>query len=162
MLKPLLPLVAAISISACNVNPELAAMQLSVMQTPPAQLNATQIAHLSGSLFETCRAYNLGSYANPQTKTRVAHTAADVRKLESILRRHGLTGRDLELLRSRDRSFGTGQTFRGLTCSLGYAPRVNRAFYPGTGHNWQAILGSQYVYLRGDGSETGMKVYAWN
>jgi hypothetical protein len=73
-----------------------------------------------------------------------------------------MTARDVELIRARDTMFGTGQSWNGLFCSLGYVPEVNKSFYQGSGHRWQAILPSQYVYLEGNGTPSGMKITAWN
>lgn len=88
---------------------------------------------------------------------------ADYAALEKRLRGAGLTSRDFELLRNGGQSFGTGQTYVGLVCSLGYEPNVNKAFYPGIGNQWQVVTQYQtYIYLQGDGTERGMRVTSWN
>ncbi len=78
------------------------------------------------------------------------------------LRRRGLTGRDIELIGDPKHIYGTGMSFHGLSCALARVPPTNRAFYPGIGHQWQAITGEGYVYLVGDGTPEGMRVRSWN
>ena len=78
-------------------------------------------------------------------------------------KRRGFSPRDIEILLDPDHLYATGMSFRGLSCALGYEPPVNDAFYPGAGHQWQAVLpGYRYVYLEGDGTKSGMRVKAWN
>ena len=50
----------------------------------------------------------------------------------------------------------------GIKC-LGFNI-VNNSFYSGSGHQWQMQrLGEgSYVYLKGDGTDKGMIVDAWN
>jgi len=86
----------------------------------------------------------------------------DFTEYETVFRQMSLTDGDIKLLRSRNGSFGIGQTFMGLTCSLGYVPRVNKSFYEGAGHRWQAVLPNRFVYLTGDGEADNMRVHAWN
>jgi len=112
-----------------------------------------------------CALYNRGVRASADAPLQqIPYDRSDFTAIERELRGMGLTARDIELLRRRSQTYGTGQTYAGLSCSLGYAPRVNRSFYPGTGNQWQAVLGQYgpYVYLRGDGTPSGMRVYAWN
>ena len=79
-----------------------------------------------------------------------------------MLREKGLTRRDVEITRDKSVDFGTGQTPKGLFCSLGYEPNVNKSFLGGK-HRWQAVLNDgDYVYLEGDGTIEGMRVTGWN
>lgn len=89
---------------------------------------------------------------------------ADYADYEQLFRAWGMSSRDIELIQRRNQTYGTGQTWLGLRCSLGFTPKVNKSFYQGLGHRWQAVLGeySEFVYLEGDGTATGMKVNAWN
>lgn len=90
-------------------------------------------------------------------------TAEDRAVLEPEFRRRGFSRRDIEILLDPDHLYGTGMSFRGLSCALGYEPSVNDAFYPGAGHQWQAALpGYRFVYLEGNGTKAGMRVTAWN
>lgn len=93
-----------------------------------------------------------------------ALTQEDYADYEKLFRAWGMSSRDIELLQKRNQSYGTGQTYLGLKCSIASEPRVNKSFYQGIGHRWQAVLGgySEFVYLEGDGTETGMRVTGWN
>lgn len=93
-----------------------------------------------------------------------ALTQEDYADYEKLFRAWGMSSRDVELLRKRDKFYGTGQTYLGLKCSIGREPRLNKSFYQGVGHRWQAVLGeySEFVYLEGDGTDTGMRVTGWN
>ena len=94
--------------------------------------------------------------------TPATFSTTDRAAVTAELRRRGYSGRDLELLTDPAANFGTGMTFRGLSCAIGYEPRINDAFYPGIGHQWQAVTPGSYVYLEGDGTKAGMRVKAWN
>jgi len=74
----------------------------------------------------------------------------------------GLNKRDLEILSDPDATYGTGMTFPGLECAAGRPLSINDSFYSGSGHHWQVPFGSGYVYLRGDGTKSGMTVHSWN
>lgn len=87
----------------------------------------------------------------------VDYLAMNMTKIRNM---RGLTKRDVELVLGG--SYGTGMTFNGLKCLVGYEPPVNASFYPGIGHQWQAVLGDEYVYLEGDGTAGGMRVTSWN
>lgn len=152
-------LAAALFLAACATSDPIRA---TILDEQPSAFSAEKRAAVAKDLNLICYIYRNGHFAPQPKRVRTPYTAADFKTLEAMMRKHGLSNRDIELIRQRDMSFGTGQSWKGLTCSLGRVPRVNKAFYPGIGHQWQAVLGSQYVYLRGDGSETGMKVKAWN
>lgn len=84
-------------------------------------------------------------------------------QLLSDLRSAGLINRDIELLFPSGRpqeQFGTGMSYNGLIC-LG-AQSVNETYDPVLGHIWQVQVGSDYVYLRGNGKAENMRVYSWN
>lgn len=92
---------------------------------------------------------------------------ADAAVARQELARRGFSARDTELIAKQGTHWGTGMTYRGLKCSNGRwdggFEAVNKAFYPGLGHQWQVDVGNfEFVYLRGDGTEAGMKVHAWN
>jgi len=122
--------------------------------------NETMLAQSPANLIALCNAYRRGGWLSGGRLQ--AYTQEDLNVLTPILRQQGLSGRDIELLNSRSQAFGTGQTFLGLACSAGYFPQVNKSFHQGVGHRWQAVMGSQYVYLEGDGTNRGMKVTGWN
>ena len=82
--------------------------------------------------------------------------------LRAELKKRGLIKRDIEIIADRESIYGTGMTFSGLSCALGFEPETNKAFYSGIGHRWQAVTGEGYVYLEGDGTERGMRVRSWN
>ena len=105
-----------------------------------------------------CANYRQGSAGGERLRQE------DYQDYEQVFNAWGMTARDIELIRAREQMFGTDQTFLGLTCSLGYTPRVNKSFYQGIGHRWQAVLGdsSRFIYLEGNGTEAGMRVTAWN
>lgn len=111
-----------------------------------------------GSLMVFCRNYRIGSAGSDPLRPE------DYAEYETVFRLAGMNARDLEMIRERSRTFGTGQTFLGLSCSLGNLTDVNRSFYQGLGHQWQVVVGdhSQFIYLEGDGTLTGMIVTGWN
>ena len=86
--------------------------------------------------------------------------------LAKQFRKRGLNRRDIDVLFDTNSDFGTGMSFNGLSCSIRYGRVINRAFYPGIGHQWQYETGSggatQYVYLQGNGEPSGMIVTSWN
>lgn len=150
---------AAALMAACGpVDP----IRSTILHEPPTAFSAEKRSVVASDLKTVCYLYQNGGYATLEEQVRRPYSAADFKLLEAMMRKHGMNNRDIQLVRSRDQTFGTGQTWKGLTCSLGMVPRVNKAFYPGIGHQWQAIVGSQYIYLRGDGTEAGMRVHAWN
>jgi len=134
--------------------------------TKPSEWQGPQLdAARAQGMGNFCSLYNRGFRGDPEriASGPIPYDQADFEAIERSLRTFGLTSRDIELLRRRSRTFGTNQTFAGLSCSLGNEPRVNRSYYPGIGNQWQAVLSSsEYVYLRGDGTPSGMRVYAWN
>jgi hypothetical protein len=130
----------------------------------PVEWSSEQRASLSEVPFvELCRMYREG-----RARSGV-YTADDLRLLEGELRLRGLSLRDIDLIRNRSGTIGTGQSWQGLSCSqpgtMGRSADVriiNRSFYPGVGHTWQVRAYRTYVYLRGDGTEKNMRVHSWN
>ena len=88
----------------------------------------------------------------------------DKNRAYKILRKRGFSKRDADLISDQGIIYGTQMTFRGLKCTTaGNLAIVNKAFYPYIGHEWQVEVGEfEFVYLRGDGTEKGMRVFAWN
>lgn len=83
--------------------------------------------------------------------------------LKSYLRKSKLNSRDIHFILDTEwGTFGTGMSALGMQC-LGYR-LINKSYYSGTGHRWQMQISgySNYVYLRGNGTETGMIVDSWN
>lgn len=146
-------------VAACRpITPELTpgfeAFAILPTQWSEKDASFAMNAHMS----VPCRAYSKG-----RTTLGKKYSRDDFITLAGYLHTRGLSRRDIELLASRDQSFGTGQSFLGLSCSVGYEPEVNKSFYQGVGHRWQAILpGPRYIYLEGDGTPTGMTVTGWN
>jgi len=140
-----------------SVRPSVKVAIISPMQWTNADIDAA-------GMLTVCGLYNRGFYAtSASADSRQAYSADELRRMERVLKeRWKLSARDIELLRKRNHSFGTGQSFVGLVCSMGRNLEVNKSFYQGIGHQWQAVLSSQYVYLRGDGTPTGMRVTSWN
>jgi len=90
-----------------------------------------------------------------------SYTTADRQIVKAGLTKRGMTSHDADLILGGN--YGTGMTFPGLACLVGYEPPVNTSFYPGIGHQWQAVLANgDYVYLEGDGTRGGMRVTSWN
>jgi|GEM_PF-5869562 len=89
---------------------------------------------------------------------------SDKKAAYDLLRKRGFSKRDADLISDKGEYYGTGMTYKGLVCSTGTPTRVNKSFYQYSGHNWQVVLGdhSDFVYLRGNGTESGMKVTSWN
>ena len=88
-------------------------------------------------------------------------TAADIPIYTAALRQRGLSARDADLILTDQ--VGTGESFLALQCSEGPNMGVNRSFYSGVGHQWQAVTQKfGYVYLSGDGTVLGMRVTGWN
>ena len=101
------------------------------------------------------------SYCLAVKNRRASYSQKDVSIVGDGLRKRGFSGRDVELI--LDGSYGTGMSFPGLVCLVSYEPQVNTSFYPGVGHQWQAVLANgDYVYLEGDGTRGGMRVTSWN
>lgn len=89
-------------------------------------------------------------------------TPEDLSVLDGELKRRGFSNRDIELIRTRNQLFGTDQSYRGLLCSLGAIKDVNKSFIAGQ-HSWQVVtFGSSFIYLEGNGQESGMRVTGWN
>jgi len=151
----------AVTVAACEPSPQFQAFSAVAGRPPsawsPDEMRAVPTAGL-------CDFSRRGAYATSAAPAvRTAYTRDDLIGLEAEMRRRGLRARDIEILRLRNRSYGTGQSFDGLVCSIGYTPKVNEAFYSGIGHRWQAILeGGDYVYLEGDGTPSRMLVTGWN
>lgn len=128
--------------------------------TPPSQWTDTQIetaTYGENSFFAACLLYQIGASGQKDL------TKNDFAVLDKILLKRGLNRRDLEIMSDPEAGFGTGQSYTGLQCkNSGQVRVVNRSFYPGTGHEWQAQLGDSFIYLRGDTTEDGMIVFAWN
>jgi hypothetical protein len=135
---------------------------LFLVTTQPTEWSEYARSSLSKKgILEICSAYNRGGSMTGGNLH--PYSVADFKIIEVELKRRGLTGRDIELLRSRRQTYGTGQTYTGLICSLVYEPQINQAYYPGIGNQWQAVLyGGDYVYLEGDGTPRGMHVTSWN
>lgn len=129
----------------------------SIADKRPSELSAEERRVLPLTLgAPLCTVYNTG-----RARTG-AFDDSDYRILEQALSER-LTARDLELLRSRNEDFGTDQSWHGLRCSVPGTRIVNRSFYPGIGHTWQARTpGGQFIYLRGDGTTDNMRVHSWN
>lgn len=92
---------------------------------------------------------------------------ADASVARQELARRGFSSRDAELIARQGTNWGTGMSYRGLKCTNGRwdggFDSVNKAFYPGLGHQWQVDMGNfDFVYLKGDGTDGGMRVHAWN
>jgi hypothetical protein len=122
----------------------------------PSQFSPQELAYFNGMP-------NLGAfgYCDIIAKQYASYSKADMAIVRAELTRRGFTKRDADLI--LEGNYGTGQTFKGMTCSLGYSPQVNTAFYPGVGHRWQAVTaGRSYIYLEGNGTPEGMRVTAWN
>lgn len=139
---------AAMTLTACS-----ASTLGGVMLTPAAQLEPNAL--LKMPLYTGVSG---PSVCGHMAVNRARSSQADLDLYSTALRKH-LPARDVELITQR--SYGTGMTFNGLRC---IAPNVhvNDAFYPGIGHRWQAVNGSDYIYLEGDGTPEGMRVIAWN
>ena len=112
------------------------------------------------AFFDKLPTYDINGYCVTVKNKLASYTAADRKIVAAGMHARGLTKRDVELV--MDGSYGTGMTFNGLKCLVGYEPPVNASFYPGIGHQWQAVLGDEYVYLEGDGTVGGMRVTSWN
>ena len=154
---------AVLALAACGpVDPASIPTSGMYVAKPPAIWtdNEVSLARQPENLIGLCSAYNRGGWLSGGRLQ--PFTQADLNILAPLLRQHGLSARDMELLASRSRQFGTGQSFVGLVCSLGYRPSVNKSFYQGVGHRWQAVLPRQFVYLEGDGSDRNMRVTGWN
>ncbi|WP_295450142.1 hypothetical protein [uncultured Pseudophaeobacter sp.] len=146
-------LLAFLAIPACGlINAEL-------YDTRPSQWTEQELAiarSADNAFTDLCRIYDLGAQGSGLGE-------ADFKVLNRTLRHYGLTKRDLEILRDPKADIGTGQTFLGLQCqNINDVEIVNRAYYPGTGHQWQVKVGGSYVYLEGNNTNAGMTVYAWN
>jgi len=152
-------ILAMLTLAGCVATPG-SEEQMQLMSTPPTQWQSDDLAMArANGRINLCAFYRQGVVPYG----RVPYTQADFAAIETTMRDEGLTTRDIELIRRRSSTYGTNQTYAGLACSLGYEPRINRSFYPGTGHQWQAIISSStFIYLRGDGTPRGMRVYAWN
>lgn len=111
-----------------------------------------------------CALYLRGTWADAaHPLTSKTLTREDIAALEKVMRGSGISSRDMEVIRLRNQSYGIGQSFLGLSCSLAMALPVNDAFYQGVGHQWQVpLIDGGFVYLEGDGTPTGMKVTGWN
>lgn len=147
-------LLAFLAVPAC------AMVTAELYETPPSQWKEQELAAAQSgerAFIDLCRIYDFGAKGVTGLKE------ADFKVLDRALRQHGLRKRDLEILRNPNADIGTGQTLLGLHCqNPNDVSIVNRAYYPGTGHQWQVKVGGSYVYLEGDNTNAGMAVYAWN
>lgn len=127
--------------------------------TPPSQLDPEARAQFDAlPLFSTYGGASLCGHIRSNVFRRVP---ADIPIYTAALRRNGLSSRDASLILAGQ--FGTGESFTGLMCGSGEAEQVNKAFYPGTGNQWQVVMpGPTYVYLEGNGEPGGMHITAWN
>lgn len=124
---------------------------------PQSWSEKERLAFQSAPTFELCTLYQ-GGFAGGAPLSQ-----ADFAIYERELRRRGMTARDIELLQRRSQTFGTGQSWQSLQCSVPSVRIVNRSFYPGLGHTWQTrTSGGQFIYLQGDGTEANMRVRSWN
>lgn len=139
---------AAMTLAGCS-----ASTLGGVMLTPALQLGESKLTSMP--LYPGVAGPSICGHL---ATNRARATKADLDLYAKALRQH-LPARDVELIAQR--SYGTGMTFNGLRC-LSPNGRVNDAFYPGVGHRWQVVYGSEYVYLEGDGTPEGMRVVAWN
>lgn len=80
--------------------------------------------------------------------------------LTAEMQQSGMSARDIAFAFNPRQGLQTGLSYRAVKCIGGGL--INDAFYPGAGHQWQMQLGSNYVYLEGDGTFGGMFVTAWN
>ena len=149
-------LAAIAALSGCDAGG--AAVGRAIL-TPPSQMDAeTRAAFDALPLMGSGIQLSLCRHISDNIYHRVA---ADIPLYTQALEKRGLSSREASLILAGD--YGTGMTWRGLSCLEGAAPQINASFYPGVGHQWQAVLpGPAFVYLRGDGTPAGMKVYAWN
>jgi hypothetical protein len=154
MLRTACALVAAATVAACGPPPPNAFTR----DAPPAQWTAEQ----RQVAVDTHPFGWYGICVIAQDNFGPKLTEADKRVVAEILHRKGYTARDVELITDGSVVYGTGMTYRGLECAGGGRLFPNRAFYPGTGHQWQVPFGSGFVYLEGDGTPEGMRVTAWN
>ena len=95
--------------------------------------------------------------------TSKSYNDEDKKLVTGYFARNGFNDRDIELLVNNEwGTIGTGMSGLGIKC-LGFNI-VNNSFYSGSGHQWQMQrLGEgSYVYLKGDGTDKGMIVDAWN
>lgn len=122
---------------------------------PPSHWNAQSLAHFE----RQSRPIQCRILLNAAEKYLSDEDQSFVRRGFSSI---GLNPRDLEILTDAATVYGTGMSFAGLECAAGANLAKHTAFYPGTGHQWQVRFGTDFVYLRGDGTDRGMKVYAWN
>ena len=133
-----------------------------MMFAQPSQMDAEGLATLEGlPLLAGMEGRSYG-VCNHFAINRDGMTSADLAIYRKVFSQSSLTSRDIELMESD--SWGTGQSLLGLTCVLGYLPQINRAFYLGVGHQWQVVTNNNrsFIYLQGDGTETGMRVTSWN
>ena len=89
------------------------------------------------------------------------YTEQDKEYVAAYLRRNHLTKRDTDVILNN--SWGTpaiGLSGIAMKC-MGYRI-VNSSYYAGSKQRWQMNKGSTYVYLTGDGTDTGMFVDGWN
>ncbi len=115
------------------------------------------------AIFEAMPTQGFKGYCWNVVRMSASYSAADRGGVKPILKKRGMSSRDIEIILDPSTAYATGMTFRGFTCKLGYEPEVNKAFYSGAGHQWQVVLpGYSYVYLEGDGTEGGMRITSWN
>lgn len=135
------------ALSACI--PSVAPLSIQLATEPE------RVAALSTS--DLCRTIRI-SEGNPEWGEQ------DRKAAYATLRKRGFTKRDAELISKKGQFWGTGMTFAGLRCSSGSITKINKSFHQYSGHHWQVVMGdhSEFVYLQGDGTETGMKVTGWN
>jgi hypothetical protein len=147
MFKFSLAAIAALAVTACGT-----AMNFSA---PPSAWSSETLSHFHNQ----GRGIQCRILQNAKARSNSPEDSAFI---TNEYRRLGLNKRDIEVLNDPEHIYGTGMSFAGLECAAGSNLGKNTAFYPGSGHQWQVPFGSGYVYLRGDGTDQGMKVYAWN
>jgi len=137
----------AVSLAACSTTMNF--------QASPSQWNEETYTHF----LRQGRSVQCAILQNSSTKSVAPD---DQSFISSELKRLGNNKRDIEILMNPTKIYGTGMSYRGLECAAKGSLSRNTSFYSGVGHQWQVPFGSGFVYLRGDGTEKGMKVYAWN
>ena len=151
MKKICLAIVAAASLGACAPQ---GTSYFFLDRKTPSQFTPEELVFFENQFYMT--------YCQQILAKRAIYTMADRSIASAGLKNRGMSSREIEIILDPTLAYGTGMTFKGLSCSLGYEPQTNRSFYQGVGHRWQAVTGNGYVYLEGDGTERGMRVTSWN
>ncbi|WP_108482257.1 hypothetical protein [Oceaniglobus ichthyenteri] len=156
-------LVLAVCVATFLASNAAAGIKDKAMLKSPSQWSDDEKRSFSGSngFFNLCIMHHKGRFYAGEVEQPFSD--ADIKVIESELRVRGLSDFDISIL--KDRKGGqvfVGQSFAGLVCKLRRAVKLNKSFMVGVGHQWQAILPRNFVYLKGDGTSAGMFVYGWN